>query len=394
MQIKIPLTMLLVWLVSLTLGADEPLLSLDVHNVGVKELLNIISQQARSNIIISEKINGKISVKLTNVSWQNALDTLVKMQGLVKHENNGIIMVTTKEEMIREENLLLQNRLFKLNSTAVDNLAKLLGPSGALSTRGKIGTDPLSNSLIVTDTTEHLNNITKLVNQIDTPTKQIFIEARIVSVDNLFVHELGLEFNAAPNTIKNNHRISDSTLSSQEGQFNFTMARLKNNGRLDLQLAALEKDGRGQIISKPKLLTTNRQSAYIETGSEIPYQEKTTKGNTSIAFKKAVLSLKVTPEILANDDVNLTIEMNQDKVGQLLLNGVPTIDTRKIQTQAMAKNNETIVLGGIYEWNKINTVSGVPILREIPLIKLLCSKQLTHWERKELLIFVTPRIIP
>ena len=285
--------MMVVWLASSTLSANESLLSLDVHNVGVKELLNIISQQVHRNIIVSEKINGKISVKLTKVSWQNALDTLVKMQGLVKYESDGITMITTKEELINEQSAPLKNRLFKLNSTAVDNLAKLLGPSGALSIKGKIGTDPLSNSLIVTDTTEHLNNITKLVSQIDKPTKQIFIEARIVSVDELFMHELGLEFNAVSDATKNSHLIGVPALPSPEGQFILTMARLKNNGRLDLQLAALEKDGRGQIISKPKLLTANRQSAYIETGSEIPYQEKTTKGNTSIAFKKAVLSLKV-----------------------------------------------------------------------------------------------------
>lgn len=166
-----------------------------------------------------------------------------------------------------------------------------------------------------------------------------------------------------------------------------------NENGLDLELAALESEGRGKVISSPKLLTADRQAAYIESGAEIPYQEKTKRGDTSITFKKAVLSLKVTPEIVAEDTVNLLLQLNQDKVSQLTVNGVPVIDTRKIQTQALVRNGETIVLGGIYEWSKSNNIIGIPVLGKIPLLGLLFRKQETKMERKELLIFVTPRIV-
>jgi type IV pilus assembly protein PilQ len=184
-----------------------------------------------------------------------------------------------------------------------------------------------------------------------------------------------------------------TSIDLRPGRANFAIAKLNNGSLLDLELAALESEGRGKVISSPKLLTADRQAAYIESGAEIPYQEKTKRGDTSITFKKAVLSLKVTPEVVAEDTVNLLLQLNQDKVSQLTVNGVPVIDTRKIQTQVLVRNGETVVLGGIYEWSKSNNIIGIPVLGKIPLLGLLFRKQETKMERKELLMFVTPRIV-
>ncbi len=393
MQIKYHAMALTLGTMLIVQSQGNMLLNLDIHDIKIRELINLISQRANKNIVTSDKVNGSTSLKLTNIPWRSALDTIVKMHGLTKHEREDTIIIGTKEEMTREEDQLLKSRVFDIRNVPVENLAKLLGSAGILSSKGKISTDMLSNTLVATDNEDHLNNLAKLVKQIDQPIQQILIEARIVSVDDLFMHELGLELHGKKNLGSGSKNSINLALAAPQGSLNLTMAKLKNTELLDLQLTALEKNGRGQVISKPKLLTADRQVAYIEAGAEIPYQEKTKKGGTGIAFKKAVLSLKVTPEILAKNEINLILEISQDKVGQMLINGVPTIETRKIQTQTLAKNNETIVLGGIYEWSKTSTTAGIPILKELPLIKLLCGKKITTWERKELLIFVTPQII-
>jgi len=370
-------------------------ISLDFVEIKTRDLLKILAEHANKNIIISEKVNGKITVSLHNVSWREAIDIVLKMQGLVKQETDSVLLITTLTELSNHEQSALPLAVFNPHYISADNFSKLLKPAGVLSNQGKSGADGGSNSLVVADTSEHLATVRQLLKQIDVPLKQVLIEARIVSADESFARALGLEINGKTGTAINVNngkiQVKENTLSP--GQYKFTIVKFNNNDLLDLQLSALENEGRGKVISKPKLVTIDRQTAYIEAGAEVPYQEKTKEGSTSTSFKKAALSLKVTPEIVAKNLINLSLQLSQDKVGQLVVNGVPTIDTRKINTRVLVRDNETIVLGGIYEWSRVSHEICVPILGHIPLIKFLFSKKEHRMEKKELLIFVTPKIV-
>ena len=246
------------------------------------------------------------------------------------------------------------------------------------------------------DTDANITAIKKLIHSIDKPEPQIQITARIVNIDSNFTRELGLEFG----TVKHANNINTGGLNMdvpggtlQSGLFNFTLATLRNNNTLDMQLSALESEGHAKIISSPELITLDRKPAHIASGEDIPYQEKTGEGNTSTTFKKAVLSLKVTPVITATNKILLDISVNQDKVSSLLVNGVPAIQTREIQTKVLVNNEQTLVLGGIYEQSENHIVSRVPFLGSIPILGILFRKTTVKKENRELLIFITPKII-
>ena len=371
-------------------------ISVNFPNIKIYDLLHILTEHSGKSVIISDKIGGKININLRKASWREALDTVIQMRGLVKQETANVIVIAPPGELDKKEQLVSQPTVFNLHHSSADNLSKILGPAGVLSPTGKAGAEARTNTLVVADTNDKIATLKSLLTQIDVPAKQVLIEARIVSADEKFARDLGLEFGMTQTkqAIKSGDNSNIiSTIDLRSGRANFAIGKLNNGSLLDLELAALESEGRGKVISSPKLLTADRQAAYIESGAEIPYQEKTKRGDTSITFKKAVLSLKVTPEIVAEDTVNLLLQLNQDKVSQLTVNGVPVIDTRKIQTQVLVRNSETIVLGGIYEWSKSNNTIGIPVLGKIPLLGLLFRKQETKMERKELLMFVTPWII-
>ena len=378
------------WVLPIVSGATpETKISLDFVDIKVRDLLKILAEVAHKNIVISNKIDGKITIDLRNISWQEALTTILQMQDLTKQETDRVITVITTEELSKNGQAMMRSAVFNVRYVSADNVAKILKSSGILSSYGRVEAEASSNLLMVADTSDKLAAIKQLLKQIDVPAKQVLIEARVVSADDSFLQELGLELQ---NAKINFSQEGSSLIASPHHPFNFAVAKFGNNKLLDVQLTALEDRGRGKVISRPRLVVADRQAAYIETGTEIPYQEKTKEGNTSVAFKKAVLSLKVTPEVVAKDAVNLSLELNQDKVGRLVVGGVPTIDTRKIHTQVLVHDSETIVLGGIYEWSNVERTNSVPLLGQIPLIKIFFSRKENKMERKELLVFVTPRI--
>jgi type IV pilus assembly protein PilQ len=369
----------------------EQKISANFNAIKVRDLLYLLTERSGKNVIISEKISGKVSIDFQKISWREALDALLQMQGLVKRETANLIIITPVNELDKKEALPMQPAVFNLHHASAENISKIIGPAGVLSQAGKAQAEVRTNALVVADANDKVENLKNLLKQIDVPVKQVLIEARIVSADENFIRDLGLEFGMIqPEETEVDHKRAANL---HRGKFNFNITKLSNDSLLDLELTALENEGRGKVISSPKLITADRQAAYIESGAEIPYQEKTKKGDISIAFKKAVLSLKVTPEIATNNSINLLLQLNQDKVSQLTINGVPAIDTRKIQTQVLVRNGETVVLGGIYEWSKSNYVVGVPVLRKIPILGALFRKQESKMERKELLMFVTPHII-
>lgn len=292
----------------------------------------------------------------------------------------------------------LSNVLIPIHYGNAEDVEKLLTAKGGsfLSPEGNINVDKRTNSIWIEDEKDRLNKIRDFLKSIDVPVKQVLIEARVVNVDENFTRELGLEFGTTKGT---ENKANDGltmdlpSVSTDIGHFSFTLARLNSGTLLDMELSALESEGHGKVISRPKLITLDREPAYIDSGESIPYQERTSQGNTNIAFKKAVLALKVTPIIVSRNKILLHINVNQDKVSIFNVQGVPAIDTQEIKTQVLVNDKQTVVLGGIYEQNKDNIITKIPVLGSIPIVGLLFRHKTSETKRKELLIFITPQII-
>jgi type IV pilus assembly protein PilQ len=285
--------------------------------------------------------------------------------------------------------------LVKLHHADAEQISKMLTDpkNNLLSTSGFVTVDKRTNSLWINDYAKNLYAVQKFVADFDQSSKQIQIEARIVSADENFTHELGLEFGTIK-TFNGKDSSSDNTSNTlNPGHFDFTIAKLPNETALDMALSALESEGHAKIISRPKLMTIDRMPAYIASGDEIPYQEKTGDGDTSIAFKNAVLSLQVTPELLTVNKILLHLNISQDKVSELMYNGQPAISTRTIRTQVMVNNDETVVLGGVFEESLDNLTEGIPIISKIPIIGKIFTYKKDINQHKELLIFITPKIV-
>lgn len=297
----------------------------------------------------------------------------------------------------QEIETLLQTKLIHIHYNKAEEIAALLQNHSD----NKIGVNKHLNALWITGKPSDINKAHALIRQLDIPAKQILITARIANVDDNFTQELGLKLDSRTNKEKGKNSNTEDqelnmdlpTITIKPGQFNVAIAKLGNNSLLDLQLSALEMEGRGKVISSPQLLTSNRQTAYIEAGEEIPYQEQAGNGATNTAFKKAVLSLKVTPTITPHNKILLDLVVNQDKMSSIKVNGIPTIQTREVHTQVLVNNGTTIVLGGIYEMLQSNNVERIPILSSLPIAGALFQRKQNRLERRELLIFVTPKVV-
>lgn len=409
------------------LPARDQNISLNFQDIKVRAALQLLAEFSGLNIIASDKVQGSMTVHLNNISWQQALDIILQAQGLGKRQYGNILLVAPGDEIAAHEKQQLQaqqqiedlaplhSELIAIKYGKAADIAGLLKTQGSslLSKRGNVSVDVRTNTVWVQDVTEKLNDVRSLIKKLDVPVKQVLIEARIVNVDSNFEEELGVRFgitnpNRVSGTLEGANAAADGKSINQRlnvdlpalnigkasgaASLGIALARLGKNTLLDLELSAMEKEGNGQVISRPKLITADQQTAVIEAGEEIPYQQETVGGSTNVTFKKAVLSLNVTPQITPDGKVILLLKVNQDKTGARLVEGVPSIDTREIQTQVLVNDGETIVLGGIYEESQSKQVQRVPFLGSLPIIGALFRHQETNNNRKELLIFVTPHI--
>jgi type IV pilus assembly protein PilQ len=381
-------------------SSPEKFISLNFHNISVNDLLGVLAESAKQNIIVSDKVKGNITISLSKITWREALEIILKMQNLKADESNNVLYVMPLSEISSsKEPQFMEEKFLKIHYAHAESLVEVLTKNrNLLSPTGSVIADQRTNSLLVKDSPEKLKTIINYLREIDIPIRQVLIEARIIYADENFVRELGLKFGTSKT--KSLHGAQGLNMDlpiekiSDPGLVTFAVAKLGSNTLLDLELAALENEGRGKVLSNPKLVTANRESAYIEAGDEVPYQEKTSSGATSVMFKKAVLGLKVTPEITPGNQINLALQLNQDKVNKSQVNGEPTIQTRQIQTKVLVNNGQTIVLGGIYEESKYHVAMRIPFLSAIPFFGSLFQNQQTLTEHKELLIFVTPKVIP
>lgn len=423
-------------------------LSLNFQDIPVRAVLQLIADFTGLNVVVSDSVDGNLTLRLKNVPWDQALDIILKAKGLSKRESGNVMLIAPSEEIAAQEKIDLEaqaqvtelapirSAFFEINFAKVADLASLFEGSGEdgslnlLSPRGSVIMDERTNTLIVKDTDTVISEIRRTLKILDIPVRQVLIESRIVIASDDFKKELGVRFgatsiqangvdglSATTGTINGANTIADSAIGNlanngtvfpvdspagidrlnvnlpvvgAAGTIAFTV--LSGGNLLDLELSALEAEANGEIISSPRVVTSDRHEAFIEQGVEIPYLSAASSGATQVQFKKAVLSIKVTPQITPDDRVIMDLSVNKDAVGQIFAN-IPSIDTRQVTTQVLVNNGDTIVLGGIYETETRNELDKVPVLGDLPLIGSLFRRTLESIEKQELLIFVTPKIL-
>jgi type IV pilus assembly protein PilQ len=397
-------------LAATTSPAPSERIDLDFQAIPVRSVLQMIGELTHKNVIISESVEGNITLHLQNVPWQEALDLILKMQGLAIRESGNILMIAPAKELIAQDRSALQseaeirnlvptqNDMFRIKyGKAEDYYATLKNKDNTfLSAKGRLILDKRTNTLFIEDTPEKLAGIRRYIEKTDIPVQQVEIEARIVTIDKSYERQLGIEWGAQGPSLGSNTRGFSLDLGANPidgtAPGNLAFATLAGDFLLGLELSAIEAEGGGEILSSPKLLTADQQEALIEQGQEIPYNESTSSGAAAIAFKQAVLRLKVKPQITPDRKIMLNLEVNQDAIGKQTNAGL-SIDTRKISTNVLVNDGQTVVLGGIYERNKTNTITRIPFISDVPVLGSLFQKSGVRESRKELLIFVTPHII-
>ena len=414
-------------------------LSLNFQNIEVRAVLQLIADFTGLNLVTSDTVTGNITLRLKNVPWDQALDIILRTKGLDKRQSGNVILIAPSEEIAKrekadleaaktvEELAPLRSEYVQINYAKAADLAALIKAkeNSLLSARGSVTIDERTNTLLVQDTADKLTDIRKLVTVLDIPVRQVLIESRIVIANDDFNRQLGVRFGAtgfrtdksgrtlstggtlnATNSINNQAATGGTVASPAIGdRLNVNLpvtspagsvafALLGSDYMLDLELSALQTEGRGEVISSPRVITANQKEALIEQGVEIPYIQPVSGNSTSVSvsFKKAVLSLKVTPQITPDDRIIMDLSVTKDSVGQIF-QGVPSINTREITTQVLVDNGATVVLGGVYEQTRSNDVSRVPFLGELPGVGVLFRNTNKTDNKSELLIFVTPKIV-
>jgi type IV pilus assembly protein PilQ len=383
--------------------------SIDIQSISLPAALKLLAGYAPLNVIISPDVQGTASLRVHNADPVSVLETLLWVHGLAKSVHGEVWFIAPRATMIKlheeeaerrlnaEAAAGLQSMTMKIRYAKAAELAHVIqGDSiGLLSERGHLSVDARTNMIFIRDTHERLVVVQQLIHRLDIPIKQVLIEARLVSIDQDAEQQLGIDFtvrqplaNTAPQQpLMTGH-------SEKNGRYSIAIASLPDGSWLDVKLAALEQQGRAELISSPSLFTGSQQEASIEAGEEVPYQEVSESGGTAVAFKKAVLGLTVTPQIMPGGAVLMALKINQDRPSARMVQGVPAISTRQIVTNVQVRSGQTIVLGGIYEVNHEQSQEGVPVLGNIPIIGLLFTQRSKRDNKRELLIFVTPKIMP
>lgn len=381
------------------LEAQENSITMNVQNIQIREAIMLVAKLMDRNVVVSPAVNGVTSLYFNHAKPLQAFDLLLRAHNLEKIQNGDIYFVAPYDEILKRQQIELQlselqqkkapliTAIEQIKYGSAQKIADIVKGDhvGFISERGSIKVDKRTNTIAIQDISPHLLIIQKLIKRLDVPVKQISIEARIASVDSDCERELGIRFDAYSSE-------DAAQQKAQTGHYSIAVARLPDGSILDLKLSALERSGRAELISSPSLSTSNQEPASIEAGEEVPYQEVSESGGTAVTFKKAVLGLKVIPEVLPNDKVLLKLQINQDRPSNKLVQGVPTINTRKIVTNILVKAGQTIVLGGIYESNHENGETRIPFLSQLPVLGWFFKDRAYKANKRELLIFVTPKI--
>ena len=433
-------------------------LTLNFQDIDTRAVLQLLADASGQNIVVSDSVSGNVTLRLQNVPWDQALDIVLRTKGLDKRKDGNVIIVAPQAELATREKADLAHRkdvqelaplrseYLQVNYAKAQDMAALIKSqnNSLLSPRGSVAVDERTNTLLLLDTSDKLADIRRLVATLDIPVRQVLIESRVVIVNDDFSRQLGVRLGttdvrakgnnglvAVSGSASANNTIVSSALTNLQStgsafpvtiptqpatgtgpsfldRYNvnlpvatpagsIALSVLNGNYLVDLELSAAQAEDRAEIVSAPRVITSNQKEATIEQGVEIPYQESSSSGATTTQFKKAVLSLKVKPQITPDNRVIMDLTVSKDNVGQLVQSAtggqVPSIDTRTITTQVLVNDGQTVVLGGIMETEKRTSEDKVPVLGDIPLLGYLFKTRTRTNNKDELLIFVTPKIL-
>ncbi|MFT7112077.1 MAG: type IV pilus assembly protein PilQ [Porticoccaceae bacterium] len=418
------------------------LLDLNFQDIEVRDVLELIADFKSLNLVASDSVQGTITLNLNKVPWDQALDIIMRSKGLDMRKQGNILLIAPIEEIAEREQKEIESKkkleelapletyVARVKYAEAKEIYKFFnapraqangsgqqragggGGQGStfsiLSERGSAIVDERTNTIILTDIGDKIDEFKRLLARIDIPVKQVLIEARIVKAESDFRKELGaswglagsdqVDFSLGNSTSGTLQGILATDLGISDPGAAFSLSYLSNNLLIDLELSALESGGFGEIVSQPKVLTADKKKASIKSGVEIPYQAVTNNGDAAGAvvetqFKEAVLQLEVTPQITPDNRVIMDILVKQDSVGSFTVNGEPAINVTEISTQALVGNGQTLVLGGIFQSEELTGDQKVPILGDLPLVGNLFKKQMRTRDKREILIFITPKII-
>lgn len=430
-------------------GGDK--ISLNIQNTPVKQLLQTLGEEFGYNVVMSDTVTGSISLRLQNVPWDQAFDLILERGGLDKRKRGTVLLIAPKDELMKKEELELQAKqqisdveplrteTFQLNYQRAEAFHKILTDEKQriLSKRGSAVVDPRTNTMFIQDTPSRLEELRRIIEKTDVPVRQVLIEARIVEATDSFSRNLGarLGFHDVSNPVSGSNRLqsriggsiadtgahtgqvsaenlkffedgatrNNSATSvnlpatalkgSQAGAFSLILFNPSATRFLNLELSALEVDGKGKVVSSPRVMTSDQMEAVIEQGIEIPYQKATASGATSIEFKKANLSLKVKPQVTPDGRVIMALDINKDVPDTTLTSNIVAIKTKHVKTDVLVENGGTVVIGGIYEETENRAVSRIPFLGDLPYVGFLFRNTRTDRDKVELLIFITPKIV-
>ena len=416
-------------------------LSLNFQDIEVRAVLQLIADFTGLNMVASDTVTGNVTLRLKNVPWDQALDIILKSKGLGMRKDGNVILVAPQEEIAAREKLELeankqieelaplQTEFVQVNYAKAGELAALIKAeaNNLLSERGNVSIDARTNTLIIQDVAASLESIRAMIAKLDVPVRQVLIESRIVNADESFAKDLGVQFGysrdsqgtgqaltrpqdpgvvigggqpgitnfgggTAFTTGSNENLMVTLPVTAPTGAFSLAYGVI-GSWLLQLELSAALAEGRGEDIASPKVITANQREAIIESGVEIPYQEASSSGATSVSFKKAVLALRVKPQITPDDRILLDLTVNQDTRGSPEVLGVPPINTRNVSTQVLVDNGETVVLGGVYSQTNNRTSDRIPFFGDLPYVGFLFKRTTEERTKAELLIFVTPKIL-
>ena len=409
-------------------------LSLNFQDIEVRSVLQLIADFTGLNLVASDTVSGSITLRLQNVPWDQALDLILKTKGLDKRQIGNVLLVAPADEIAAREKLELETSkqiaelapvrldIIQVNYAKAADIVELIKADEELiSSRGFVSSDVRTNTISVRETAEKLEEIRRLVSTWDVAVRQVSIEARIVRAQTNVAENLGVRWGGAAYSVDGDNVVSvggslgtvdearqaagggSNTITFPdalavdlgvvgEGTSSFAIGWGSDDFLVDLELSALESDGQAEIVSQPRVVTADRQTASIKSGEEIPYQEATSSGATNVEFKEAVLSLEVTPQITPDDKIIMDLVVSQDSRGEVTA-GIPSINTNEVTTQVLVGNGETVVLGGIFESEVTTQTTKTPFLGDIPYLGRLFKRTEHVDERSELLIFITPKII-
>ena len=409
-------------------------ISLNFQDIPVRTVLQLIADFNGLNLVITDSVSGNITLRLDDVPWEQALDIILKVRGLGKRMDGNVLMIAPATELAAKEREQLEtnkqvedlaplySEFIQINYAKASDIAAMLSGNSAslLSERGNVSIDARTNTLLIKDTASVIDSVKEMVEVLDIAVRQVVIEARMVTVSDSVGEDLGVQWGVSATKTDGSSNNSLSTSgsiagieggttgdvndrlnvnlpsASVAGSIAFQVARFANGDILDLELSALEQENKAEIIASPRITTLNQQTAYIEQGTEVPYVESSSSGATSVSFKKAVLSLEVTPQITPDNKLILDLVITQDSVGDTISTGtgeVVSINTQEIATQVLVDNGETLVLGGIYQQEVTSSTKKVPLLGDIPYLGYFFRSTSQDNKKAELLIFVTPRIV-